>query len=51
METVSAEALLLMEYVPAGSHVYVEFHLEQMDFCFLLEYIHRHSCPPCLSCL
>lgn len=51
METVSTEALPLMEYEPAGSHVYVEFHLEQMNFCFLLEYIHRPSCAPFLSCL
>lgn len=36
METVSAEALPLMEYEPAGSHVCVEFHLEQRDFCFLI---------------
>lgn len=51
METVSAEALPLMEYEPAGSHVCVEFHLEQRDFFFLLKYIHRCSCAPCLSCL
>lgn len=51
METVSTEALPLMEHEPAGSHVCVEFHLEQMDFCFLLECIHRCSCAPFLSYL